>query len=193
LLASLAPENLDIPDKVVAALVPPPSGTDATRERFPSDAGDSFSPLNAARSLANLIVRPLLAPDRAARLTLAAGSDALTLDGVIRRLVAFAWGGPESANARANGLRRVAQRTVLDALLDLAANAETSPEVRAVVTSRIVRLRTDLRLRHSKGASAEAHLRLAERDLTEFLDQPETRRIRRAPIPPPPGRPIGAH
>ena len=45
LLEALAPENLDVPDAAVAALVPPPSGVARSREEFVSDAGDTFSPL----------------------------------------------------------------------------------------------------------------------------------------------------
>jgi len=192
LLTALAPENLDVPERVVAALVPPPSGTSPTRERFPSEAGDTFSPLTAARSLASLIVSPLFSPQRAARLTLAAGGDALTLDGLIRRVVASTWGAPDGMSTGLGALRRVGQRTILDALLDLASSPEASPEVRSTVMSRLVRLRADLRLRHSTDVATEAHLRLAQRDLSEYLDEPATRKARRAPTPAPPGPPIGA-
>ena len=39
--------------------------------------------------------------------------------------------------------------------------------------------------------AGEAHVRLAERDLGEFLDHPETRRSRPPRVAAPPGRPIG--
>jgi hypothetical protein len=191
LLAALAPENLDVPERARAVLVPEPSATRPTRERFASEAGAVFSPLSAARSLANLIVRPLLEPQRAARLTLASGPGALTLDGLLRRLIAETWGAAPDPLASRATLRRVAQRAVLDALLDLASHAEACPEVRALALARLVRLRSDLRLRKGAGAEGDAHLRLAERDITEFLDHPEARKGRRAPLPAPPGRPIG--
>jgi hypothetical protein len=85
----------------------------------------------------------------------------------------------------------VAQQAVLDALLDLASHAEAAPEVRALALARLVRLRSDLRLRKGANTEADAHLRLAGRDITEFLDHPEARKARRAPLPAPPGRPIG--
>jgi hypothetical protein len=80
---------------------------------------------------------------------------------------------------------------VLDAMLDLASRPEISPEVRATVFARLARLRESLKARHSTGAAAEAHIRQAERDLTEFLDEPETRKSRPPRVPAPPGRPIG--
>jgi hypothetical protein len=190
LLIALAPENLDVPDRIVEAFVGAPFGTPRSREEFPDEAGESFSRTAAARSLASLLVAPLLEPRRAARLTLASGPGALTLTPMLRRLVAATWGAAADATPRAAGLRRVAQRVVLDGLLDLAVRREATAEVRADVTAALARLRAELRLRRGADAAAEAHLRLAERDLAEFLERPEARGPR--PLPPaPPGRPIG--
>jgi hypothetical protein len=191
LMASLAPESLDVPDGALAGLVAAPSGTAPTRERFASEAGATFSPLTAARALAGLIVHPLLDPERAARLTLPRGPGALTLQVVQRRLVSETWGALPDAAPRLAALRRVAQRVVLDALLDLAASAQASPEVRAATVAELERLRRTLKVTRSADTAAEAHLRLAERDLGEFLDHPQTRRPRPPRVPAPPGRPIG--
>jgi Met-zincin/Domain of unknown function (DUF5117) len=193
LVSALEPENLDIPDRILDALVGEPSGTSPTRERFASEAGDTFSPLTAARNLASLIVGPLLDPQRAARLSLASGPDALTLDRALRRLVAATWNAPKEPTPRLARLRHVAQRVVLDGLMDLAARPEAAAEVRASAVSSLLGLRDDLRTRiKAAGGGDDGHLRLAERDLSEFLDQPETRKARpRAPAAIPPGRPIG--
>ena len=191
LLTALEPENLDVPKRILAALVPPPSGTRRSQEQFASEGGDVFDLLTAARVLAGLIVRPLLDPQRAARLTLASGPDAVTLDRMIARLVSATWGAPADRTPRRGELRRVAQRVVLDSLLELAARPETTPEARAAVFGRLTRLRAELKLRHSADPAQDAHIRLAERDLTEFLDEPETRKMRPSRPPVPPGRPIG--
>ena len=191
LLTAIEPANLDIPDRILDALAAPPSGTRRSPEQFPSEAGDAFSSLTAARALAGLVVEPLADPQRAARMTLASGKDALTLDALLGRLVAATWGAAPEKSARLAALRRVAQRTVLDSLMDLAARPESAPEVRAAVIARLARLRSDLRARKSADAATEAHVRLAERDLTEFLDKPEVRKARPVRVTPPPGRPIG--
>jgi hypothetical protein len=191
LIAALEPENIDTSDRILEALAAPPSGTHRTQEQFPSEAGEAFSALTAARTLAGLIVEPLAEPQRAARLTLASGNGALTLDALLGRLAAATWGAAPDKSARLSALRRVAQRTVLDAMMDLAARPESSPEVRASVTARLSKLRTELRLKKSIDAATEAHLRLAERDLSEFLDKPEARKARPARVTAPPGRPIG--
>lgn len=190
LLAALEPGNLDVPERILDLLVPAPSGYGATPERFPSDAGATFSPLSAARTLCDLIVRPLLERERAARLSLAGGAGALTLEALLRRLVASTWDAPAAGTPRLRALQRVAQRAVLDALLDRGADRDAAPEVRALVRAALARLRRDVAPRHVPEAASEAHLRLAEQDLAEFLDRPEARR----PLPkttPPPGRPIG--
>jgi hypothetical protein len=191
LMKALAPDGLDIPDAVLSVAVAAPSGTATTRERFRSEAGSTFSPLTAARSLAGLIVHPLLDPERAARLTLPRDAGALTLQAVQRRLVSETWGALPDTSPRRAALRRVAQRVVLDGLMDLAASPQASPEVRAGTMAELERLRRNLKVMRAADAAAEAHLRLAERDLGEFLDRPETRRARPPRVSAPPGRPIG--
>jgi hypothetical protein len=138
-----------------------------------------------------LVVEPLLDPERAARLTLPGPRDALTLDALLARLTAATWGAAPDTSPRRSALRRAAQREVLDAMMDLAARAEAAPEVRAAVHARLTRLRNELRGKHSPDPAAEAHLRLAEEDLTEFLEKPEVRKARPARPAAPPGRPIG--
>jgi hypothetical protein len=190
LMTALEPKNLDIPDRIAATLVPAPSGVAETRERFQSEAGDAFSTLSAARVLSALIVRPLLEPARAARLTLATDPRDLTLSELIDRLIAATWNAPLDPAPRLATLQRVTQRVVLDELMNLAV-AEATPEVRAVTMSKLSDLRDRLRSRHSADAATLAHQRLAARDLSEFLDHPEVRKSRVTSPPAPPGRPIG--
>jgi hypothetical protein len=191
LLKALSPEELDIPDRILQALVPEPSATRPTRERFVSEGGAAFSPLSAARILTELIVRPLLDPQRAARLTLASGPQAVTLHHAIGRLVEVTWIAPMPASARHAALRRIAQRVVLDELMALAARADASPEARGTALLHLEDLQGTMRLRRATTPADAAHMSLAQRDLREFLERPEVRGARPAPLPPPPGRPIG--
>jgi len=192
LLDALRPEELDVPDRITAALVAAPQGENPTRERFPSDAGDTFSPVSAARSLAGLIVAPLLDPERAARLTLDREPGAPTLDDLIRALVAATWGAPTPSSVRLAALARATQRVVLDAMMNLAGNDASAPEVRGRALLALSELRGTLAALGPADPAARAHLQLARRDIAEFLDRPEGRN-RRRPIPEsPPGRPIGS-
>ena len=186
LTEALSPGSLDIPERVEDALVPAASGTRPTRELFLSDSGNVFSLLSAARSLADLVIRPLLDPERAGRLTLP--RDPLKLPDVTRALVEASWNQPPARGEREQALARVAQRSVLDALFDLAASKQTSPEARAVALSTLEGLKTTLPgLKLKWGA---AHIGLALRDIGEFLDQPLSRKPQPG-IAAPPGRPIG--
>jgi hypothetical protein len=194
LLATLEPQNLDVPAGALASLVPPPSGTLASREQITSDTGAPTSPLTAARVLAGLVVRPLLEKHRVARLTLAAGPDALTLSVLLDRLEEATWGAAPAATPRRQALQRVAQRVFLDALLDLVSDPHASPEVRATVTRYVFLLggRLEERARGAIDPAAKASLWLAARDVKDALEPPESRRSRPTPPPAPPGRPIGA-
>jgi hypothetical protein len=191
MLACLAPAELDLPDRVLAAMVPAPSYLNATGERFASEAGDVFSPLSAARVLAALVIRPLTDPERGARLALRHEPGALTLDAVLGRLVAATWGATPEKSSRLAALQRVTQRVALDGLLDLAAEPGASAEVRAAAFARLSSLRKKIQLQHATDPAAEAHLRAAERDLDEAFEHPESRHTRPLAPPAPPGRPIG--
>lgn len=190
LLQALRPEELDVPERVLQALPGPPSERGPTRERFAPEAGATFSLWGAARALSGLVIRPLLERERLARLTLAGGEGALTLDGLLRALAGATWEAAPAASPRLRALQRVSQRELLDALLDRGADAQATPEVRAGVRAALARLKRTLSLRRGADPESEAHLRLAERDLADFLEHPQSRTARPAP-PAPPGRPIG--
>jgi hypothetical protein len=191
LLEALSPESLDLPDRVVSVLVAEPSGFRPSRERFASEAGDTFSLLTAARAAAGLVVDPLLDPERAARLTL---QPEPRLSEVLDRLVDATWPArteKTEKTARRAALRRVARRVVLERLMALAANDAAAPEVRAASLAELERI-SALLARPAPAADAEerAARRLAARDLKEFLEKPEVRKAR-PKVEPPPGRPIG--
>ena len=190
LLEALKPENLEIPDSIVSVLVAPPQSFLPTRERFPSEARDTFSPLTAARALSELIVSPLFEPDRAARLTLDRESGALTLPSLLDQVVASTWGRPPEESPRLAEMARVAQRVVLDSMMDLASNPASPPEVRAPVIVRLVALRKELDQPLSGDSATRAHVLLARRDLFDFLSKPEMRKMRPSKSTAPPGRPI---
>ena len=191
LVSALSPENLDIPDSVVAALVAPPQGERPTREQFSSEAGETFSPLTAARTLAGLIVEPLLDPARAARLTLDREPGAPRLDEVLKRLEDSTWGSPAPRTSRLAALRRVGEKAVLDSAFDLAANPSASPEARAAAWGELSRLRRRAAVPSAPG-DEEQFRALAKRDLDEFFEKPEARKNRLPGPKAPPGRPIGS-
>lgn len=202
LLAELQPPELAIPDTVLALLGPRPYGYNGPANNSNSPAGElfrgrtdpAFDELSAARSLSQMIVDGILQPQRAARLVAFAsrGPNMLTLGETIDSLVSRTWVSRDAgASPKSSALRRVAQRTVTDALLTLAADTSAAPEVRAVAEFEIGRLRTDATRRAATGETMNrAHWSSIAGDLARWLD----RRELPAPTPAlvaPPGDPFG--
>lgn len=194
LTALLAPAELAIPDTVVKLLAPRPYGYFGSVELFGSNTTPVFDELGAARTLAQMIVDAILVPERAARLVQLAARDAnaLSLGETVDSLVAATWRRAIPGNVRMAALQRVTQRAVTDALLDLAANKNAAPEVRAIVTLKLTELRADAgrRAGSATGDAARAHWRQVERDIGGWLDDgrlPE----RQVALPAPPGDPFG--
>jgi len=197
LFACLAPAELEIPARIENVLVPPPSDFSATRERFASSLDGAFDRLAAARTLAGLVIEPLLAPARAEALLRAgetgvpaAGGGAPSLAEVLARLVATTWDAAPEHDARLAPLQRVAQRAALVAILNLAASEDASAEARGLAHAQLTRLAASLRLRKGADAAAEAHLRSAGRELAAFFARPREYRPEHTPATPP-GRPVG--
>ena len=150
LMRTLRPEALMIPDTVITLLAPRPYGYSGSVELFSSRTRPAFDELGAARTLAQLIVDPLLQRDRAARLVQQGVRDpgTLTLGETIDSLTA-SWRRPPARGVRQAALTRVVQRAVADRLIALAADSEASPDARAVAELALARLRAVARGRAS--------------------------------------------
>jgi hypothetical protein len=208
LLEGLQPQALAIPDTVLTLLGPGAEQVTPQVELFRSRTRPVFDELGAARTLAQMGVDALLQRDRAARLVQQQLRDGAMpgLETVIDRLLAATQpddlspaAGARPATARPAALRRVAHRAVVDRLLALAADAEASPEVRAMAELRLGELATDgqrvLAMRAGAGATglaaaSRAHWRAVVADVQRW----QTRRELPTPSPAlaaPPGDPFG--
>lgn len=197
LMESLEPANLAIPETLLTQLTPTPG---ANLEDLAEDY--AFDHLRAARILSAMVLEPLLTPERAARLVAFADRqpNALSLPEVVDAVLARTWRATADADTRHKSLRRVAQRTALDALMMLGAHADTSPEVRGYVLDQIAKLADSLKTRRDDNPITDAHYRQAERDIVRFLDNPTANAPKsalswggrpRSRYPLPPGPPLG--
>lgn len=194
-LAALAPDALALPEHIPGLIPPEPFGwTPGWRghvnERLiESPAGPALDPLWLAHSLAQEIVGNLLHPSRMARVASFhfRNPELPDVAEVIGALVEATWGGDA-----ANPLRRVAQRAVLDGLLDLAADQRTTSGVRASAEAKLDALRSQLAAaertpRRARAAddAVGAHLATARRDITAYFDgkRDPAHRPRPAPVP----------
>jgi hypothetical protein len=194
LARTLAPEALAIPDTVLTLLNPGAATVSPQVELFRSRTRPAFDELGAARTLAQMVVDAVLQRERAARLVEFAhrGPNMLTLGETIDSLVAATWTARPPTSPKLAALQRVAQRAVADRLLQLAADRDAEPQVRAVAELKIAALRDVARRRAQAAASddARAHWSLVAGDFTRWLE----RRELPAPSPaltPPPGDPFG--
>ncbi|MDQ3673964.1 MAG: zinc-dependent metalloprotease [Gemmatimonadota bacterium] len=170
-LANLAPSALRIPERVSALIPPVPSGYGSSLTLIPSPAGTAFDPVSAARSLAQEIVDGLLHPERAARLVALHSRDQTnpSLSEVMGALIGATWGAG-SSRAEDAALRRVAERAVVDGLLDLAGKPEATSEVRAVAAHHLSLLRDRLARPVAGSPEEQGHRAAARRDIGIYFE-----------------------
>jgi hypothetical protein len=190
LLETLAPEALALPRSIIDLIPPRPYGYPPHRELFGRYTGLTFDPIAPAGVAARMTLSMLLNPQRAARLVeqaaLAPGLPGL-MD-VLDRLEAATFGPAPEDGYRAE-IKRLVEDAVVESLMELAAGAEM-PQVRAIATHRLQRLRDRLAARDGDD-TARAHAGYLAAGIQRFLDRPAAPMPGPRPIPAPPGSPIG--
>jgi hypothetical protein len=192
LIEALDPTNLTLPEKLLASLTvstePGPRrapGTGPDLENFEMPTGYAFDHLTAARTTAGIILDQLFEPEKAARMISFADRqpNALTLPEVIDAVVKKVWESPVQGGMN-KSLQRQTQRVLVDSLMILAANANATPDVKAVVIQKLTALRAKVADMKDADAVNDAHLRQVERDLARFLQNPTVAPRRSSPPPP---------
>lgn len=192
-LGVLDPEQLDLPDSLLALLPPRPYDWPRHPELFASSTLPAFDPLGAAATAADGVATLLLEPHRIARLEdfhrrdpgLPGAEE--VVGGLIDR--AFA---ARAATPRLAAIERAVERAVADRLLSLAGNPQLPPAVRAWDEWGLRRVLERLGSRAPADASARAHRDTLRGDVERFLDRRSLPAGVPAPAPPmPPGSPIG--
>lgn len=192
LTAALQPEELAIPDTVLALMVPGAGAVTPPVELFGTRTRPVFDELGAARTLAQMIVDQVLQRERSARLVQFAtrAGPQLTLHAVIDSLVAATMR-PARSSPKLAAIQRVTQRALTDRLITLAADSAASPEVRAIVELELGGLRALARTRAGAGSVDErAHWQAIGRDIERWVEHREVPRLTPALVPPP-GDPFG--
>jgi hypothetical protein len=195
LLRTLAPAELRLPDAVLAAIPPRPSGYPPHRELFPRHTGVVFDAVSPATVAAHLTLAELLQPERAARLVQQKALDPTLpgLDDVLRRLLEATAGGTSgSASPYEKEIARAVERAVAERLMRLAAGAGM-PQVRSLASQSLEGL---LALSRSpapggRDRARAAHAAQLARDIERFLERPLPPATPLAAPAAPPGPPIG--
>ena len=193
-LGTLKPEFMQLNPRVLARIPPAPPGHPSTAERFPRSTGQMLDPIAMAAVAANMTIRGLLNPARAARLQNRDDGQGLTFAAVLHDLADTVFPDEPGASSMLRRLERTVQTVLVDRLIDLANNATASANVRALAEEflgHFSRKSFVLAAADEKDTAASSHYSAMRRRIEAFL-QRQDREPKRAPmLESPPGSPIG--
>lgn len=185
-LATLSPEVLSIPKRVLELFPPRAIGYGATRESFKGRTGVSFDALGAAETAADMTLGLLLHPERASRLIQqqALDADQLSLAGVLESLREKTFG-YRSSDPYQQAIGEVVRFRTLHHIMLLAKRAEVHPQVQAIAQATLDTIREEA----LKGKGTPLHREVVRR-IDAFREHPELLKVPEAPKIPD-GSPIG--
>lgn len=193
LMETLKPEQLALPEKLLAMIPPRPMGYGRGRELVVLRTSVTFDPLGAAESAANITLDLLFNQSRAQRLIEhhARNVDQPSLSSVIDEVLNSTWKASRHAGYYGE-VQRVVEDMVLVHLMALAANEDASEQVKAVACLKIDELKNWLEAnsKNLKTEPQQAHYLLALRKISQFEKEPEKFKKPEL-LSPPAGSPIG--
>ena len=194
-LETLNPSVLDLPEEILRKLLPRPHGYEVNREMFAAKTAPAFDALGAAASAADMTIRQLLQPARAARMidyhrrnaaqpdfdeSLAALVDKVFLDSAL-------------LEPREVEIARVVQRVLVDRLIELSGNVAAAAWVRSRADGALADLLQRMDQLVALDPEEKAHFSAVTAEIGRHLARPAapTPSTRLAPSEPP-GEPIGS-
>ncbi|MGK0153552.1 MAG: hypothetical protein ACI9SE_000498 [Neolewinella sp.] len=194
-LGTLKPEFLQLNPRLLARIPPAPPGHPSTAERFPRSTGQLIDPIAMASVAAEMTIRGLLNPQRAARLQNRDDGQGVTFVTVLYELSNTVFPDQSAANSVLRRLQRTVQAVLVDRLIDLARNTSASAGVRALAEAYLGHSAQKAGMLSSvdiKDVAAHSHHAAMQRRIQSFL-QRQDREPKRAPsLASPPGSPIGS-
>ena len=192
-LDTIDPDELAIPQSILELIPPRAFGYGGgTIELFDKRTAPVFDPLGAAAVAADLALAGLLEPNRAARLIEFHSHDRANPDfkEVVDELINRTWKSRAPKDGHRAAIARAVQSLAVSRLMDLAANPDASPDVRATATEGLRELSTFLK-RPSPTIPA-AHRRATADDIERFLSRPDATHRKTDSLGTPAGDPIGS-
>jgi hypothetical protein len=190
-LSTLDPAFLEIPQRIVA-LIPPRGNVDVTSntELFEHRTTPAFDPVSAAMSSADITLAALFDARRAARLVQFHAEDAAnpSFSEVVNDVLGLV---TRSESGYRGAITRGSARLTATRLMDLAANRDADPQVRAEASEGLRRFIVRLTDAGIHDDAELAHRHALRDDLTRFLDRPDAPRMQPKLPEVPPGPPIG--
>ncbi len=195
ILDTIKPEELVISDNILKLIPPTAYGYGSSRsELFSKRTNPVFDPIGAAEIAADLTISGLLEPNRAARMINFNARSKMNphFREVVDALVKATWKTAAPIDPKQIAVERAVQSLTVTRLMDLAANANAQPQVRATANEALRNLQAMLKRTPATGDTA-AHYRATVDDIERFLTRPDAPRRQTAPLPAPPGDPIGGN
>jgi hypothetical protein len=192
-LKTLLPGTLTLPESILRILPPVPPGYPRTRESFPAHTGLTFDPTAVAESAADLTLRGLLDPDRAARIVeyhmRVAGAPSLRV--MMESISATVATRTEGGHTVSSEVERAVEFRALEAMLALAINPEASSQVRAIARWHIADLLKQWTTAPVPEDTAEAIHRAALINRIQEFERDPAKFVPAKTVEAPPGMPIG--
>jgi hypothetical protein len=202
LFKTIYPTNLAIDEKILNIIPPRPPGYRQTRELFPGHTGSTFDPLGAAEVAANLTIRLILHPERAARLVDYHSRDKKYpgFGEVLDQLITFTWKSPYKSGKFVE-IQRVVNSLLLYHMMSLVADENNASQVRALAFLKLDELKRWLKRQMNTVKDGEhlvtdpdqrAHFLYAVGKIELFQKDPSKITLP-VPLSSPPGAPIGMY
>jgi hypothetical protein len=192
LIATINPDALAIPEKLIEKIPPRPVDYPRTRELFKSHTGLTFDPMAVAESSAGTTLAFMLNPERAARLVEyhARDNGQPGLIAVLDKLIAQTWKAPQQ-NGYKGQLQGLVNSLTLKQLLTLAADNTAPESVRSIALMEIDNLKSWMTSSvKSSSGEQKANLLFGLEQISQFEKDPAKFKPAHA-LPMPDGSPIG--
>jgi len=191
LLETMQPEFLTLNENLLKLIPPRASGRGKTRESFQSKTGVTFDGISLAETAAHMTSKMLFNHQRAARLVEYHSRDKnqpgleRVIDIILNNTLF-----KKTPKGLQGEIKRSVDFVVIDHLMNLAVNENTSPAVQSIAMYKINELDKKFMRKNAKGSRAEAHRDMIKKRLENFIEQPDSFKPMEIPNAPP-GSPIG--
>ena len=192
LISTLQPDALTLPEELLQLIPPRAAGHNRTRESFNTRTGVTFDGISLAETSANLTCRMIFHPARATRLIEyhARKKEQPSLEKVLNRVLDETIKKP-APSGLAGEVKRNVDFVVLDHLLSLATNSNSSPGVQSISMAVVENFAEKLKRTRNKNSREKAHTNMLQKRIKTFLIDPNDHIPIYVPVAPP-GSPIGS-
>ncbi len=198
LLYAISPDQLEVPESVLALIPPRPYGYNKNRETFVSRTGPVFDPIAPAESVVDLTFGFLFESGRANRLYLQnlSNKELPSFEAVLKEVSSQIFSSAIPGGYKTE-IKMMTEAKLVDYLIDLAKNQNVSNTVRAMVRGYLYNLKdgsvgsSGLTKRGDSGSLLAMHSSYLSDKIKAFLDLP-VELVPQETLKVPDGAPIGS-